>query len=117
MNKKKNWIMIQSAVFLYSIVSVCSKLAANAMKNDGVFSLGFILIIGLMFLFLAIYAVIWQTVLTKSSLSVAYIHKGIGLLWTMIWSVLLFGETIHWNNILGIGIIVFGILLVTAYDG
>lgn len=116
MNHKKNIFGIQFAVFIYSIVSVFSKLAGTAMREKGVFSPQFILIVGGMFLFLGIYAILWQSVLKENPLSVAYIHKGVGLFWTMIWSVLLFKESIAWNNILGLLLIIGGIATVTYND-
>ncbi len=71
---------------------------------------------GLEFCILAVYAVIWQQVLKRFDLSFAMSNKGIVVLFSMIWSVLIFHEKITVNNVIGLLIIIVGIGLVSS-DG
>ena len=61
---------------------------------------------------LGVYAIIWQQIIQKTDLSVAYTNKAMTIFWSMLWSFLIFKEKITWNNILGVVIIFTGILLV-----
>ena len=63
------------------------------------------------------YAVIWQQVLKRFELSVAYAVKPITTLLTMVWGVLLFHETVRWNMILGAAVILLGIRLAVTDHG
>ena len=62
------------------------------------------------------YAVIWQQVLKRMPLTVAYANRPVSLVWGMIWGALIFSERITWNMILGAGVIFIGILLVVTSD-
>ncbi len=104
---------VQAMVIFYSLLSVLSKVASNYMKTGGLFSFGFLATVFAMFAGLGIYAILWQKVLKRVDLTVAYANKGVGLFWSLFWSVLLFHETVRWNNIAGIIIIVAGIIMVT----
>ena len=67
-------------------------------------------------LIMAVYAVIWQQILKKLPLTVAYANKPVSLIWGMVWGTLIFKETITWNMILGAVIIFAGIYLVVTAD-
>ena len=109
-------ILIQSMVFLYSLTSMLSKVASNAMSNYGFWSWQYILLFGSMIAVLGVYAILWQQVLKKVDLITAYVHKSTTLVWSLLWAAVLFRETIRWNNVVGILIIVIGIALVTKDD-
>lgn len=102
-------IKIQSVVFLYSIISILSKIASSYLK-ESLLTVALILLI--MLFTLAIYAVFWQKLLKKIDLSVAYVNKGMLLFWSMLWSIFLFKEHITLYNLLGTAIIFIGILVV-----
>ena len=65
---------------------------------------------------LFVYALLWQKVLKKFELSVAYANRPVVTLFGMLWGVLLFDETLTWNMALGALIIVFGIWMVITSD-
>lgn len=111
--KTKNLLLIQSLVLIYSLVSVLSKFASKVLKEYGLFSLQLIGIVFLMGVLLMIYAYFWQKILKKVELSIAYVNKGLLLFWSLLWSVLLFGEQITLWNIAGTIVIICGILVVT----
>ncbi|HEQ3525952.1 TPA: hypothetical protein VGS93_006395 [Bacillus cereus] len=56
------------------------------------------------------YAILWQQVIKHFEISKAYSHRGI-ILWSMLWSVFLFGDTIQWNHLLGAAIIIVGVIV------
>lgn len=114
-----NWkqiIVLQLIVFLYSAISMLLKCISLQMKAHGLFSLP---VIGGMFIFfcaMAIYAFFWQKILKRVDLSVAYANKAVGLLWTLVWASLLFGETVTMRNVVGLLVICAGVLLVTGKE-
>ena len=65
-----------------------------------------------MLIVLASYAFLWQKLLKKVDLSIAYVNKGMLLFWSMIWSVVIFREEITILNIIGTIIIFVGIMVV-----
>lgn len=109
-------LLIQSMVFLYSLVSMLSKVASNIMQQYGLISLPCIGIFAFMIGCLGVYAILWQKVLKKVDLITAYVNKSTTLIWSLLWSATVFHESIQWNNVLGILIVVVGIILVTSDD-
>lgn len=107
-NRVKDYLFLYSSFLIYSLVSVSAKTAA---KQD---QPGFTLLyIGIEMTLLAVYALLWQQVLKRFSLVVAMSNKGITVIYTMIWSALLFGENISLGNIAGVIIIFIGIWVVS----
>ena len=60
---------------------------------------------------LGVYAILWQQILKRLPLSVAYANRTVTVLFGMIWGALLFEEAITWNMILGAAIIMCGVVL------
>ena len=71
------------------------------------YTVGLIGAIGVM----GLYAVLWQQILKRIDLSLAYMFKGTSIVFVMLLAYVLFGEQITWNNIVGAIIIVGGIVL------
>lgn len=112
--RRSKWIQIlflQSMVFLYSLVSLLSKFAATFMREGGFWNARFLATVALMLLCLAVYAVFWQRILKIMDLSLAYLNKGTGLLWSLLWSVLIFAEGVTWQNIVGVALIISGMTI------
>ena len=108
--EKKNaglFIVLHISLLFSSLSGVCSKMAAaqTDLKGFGMWYFAVLLI-------MAVYAVIWQQILKKLPLTVAYANKPVSL----IWGTLIFKETITWNMILGAVIIFAGIYLVVTAD-
>lgn len=105
------YVLLYGSFFIYSISSICAKLAAgqeNAIKV--------VVFIGLEVFCLGIYALIWQQALKKFSLVTAMASKGVVVIFNLIWSVMLFREEVTIYNIIGAVIIIGGIWMV-ASDG
>lgn len=110
-NKLKKYMLLYCAFLIYSSATICAKLAAI---QSTTFKL--LMFFGLEFVCLGIYAIIWQQVLKKFTLVTAMASKGVVVIFNLLWSVLLFTETITIGNIVGAGIIIFGIWMVSTSD-
>ena len=100
--KWKNILQLQAVVIIYTISSVMAKAAS------------FLLFFGLEFILLGIYALLWQQMIKKFELSVAYANRAMAILWSMIWAVLFFHDRITIRNIVGVAIVLVGIVLVNT---
>ncbi len=105
-------ILLHASLFFSSISGVCSKMAAK----QTFMSLSFIMWYGLVLVIMFGYALIWQQVLKRMPLTVAYANKPVSLIWGMIWGGMIFAEKITWNMIFGAVIIFVGIFLVVTSD-
>ena len=118
-NQSKPYNTITNYIFLYivfAVVSTCSifnKLAAG----HPMLSVKFLFFYGMNLFVLAVYAFLWQRVLKRFELSVAYANRPVVTLLEMLWGVLLFNEKMTWNMALGAVIIAAGIwVVVTEHD-
>lgn len=113
LNKKKSLFLLLHISLLFSSLSgVCSKLASG--YTDQIFSVGFVFWFGLVFVIMFGYAIVWQQVLKRMPLTVAYANKPVTLIWGIVWGRLIFGEKITWNMLAGACVIFLGIYLVTS---
>lgn len=106
----KMWITYSALVginLLYACVSIFTKYTSQQEFMSWHYVLGLIGAVGVM----GVYAILWQQVLKRVELSLAYMFKGTSLIFVMLLAHLLFGEQITWNNILGAIIIIIGIVL------
>ena len=93
-----------------SISSICSKKAAGF----EFMSFGFIAFYAGVILALGVYALIWQQVLRKIPLTNAFVNKSALLVWSLIWGVTLFGETVTVQKVIGLIIVFCGVFLVIS---
>lgn len=110
-NYIKKYGLLYGALLIYSASTICAKLASSQSTTIKV-----LVFFGLEFVCLGVYAIIWQQVLKHFSLVTAMASKGVVVIFNLIWSVILFGETISLANILGAAIIIFGIWMVSSDD-
>ena len=108
----KTIAVLQAAVCLYTLSGIAGKLAS---RYDFL-SFKYILCYGMEIVILGIYAVIWQQIIKKADLSVAYTNKAMSIFWSMIWAFLIFKEKIVLKNIIGVVVIFIGILVVNRND-
>lgn len=105
------FVVLHISLLFSSLSGVCSKMAAAQTDLKG-FAMWYFAVL----LIMAAYAVIWQQILKKLPLTVAYANKPVSLVWGMVWGTLIFKEKITWNMILGAAIIFAGIYLVVTAD-
>ena len=108
----KSYILLHMVLLLYSMGGICSKLAAG----QSFLSLKFILFYGILLLNLAVYALLWQQILKRLPLVTAYANKAMGLLWSIVWAILIFNETITIKNVIGVLIVIIGTIIVNNED-
>lgn len=105
------YVLLYGSFFIYSISSICAKLAAgqeNAIKV--------IFFIGFEVFFLGVYALFWQQTLKKFTLVTAMASKGVVVILNLVWSAMLFREKITLYNIVGAMVVIGGIWVVSS-DG
>lgn len=105
MKKINKYIYLHLLIFFFSFCGVFSKLAASY----DFLSLQFCLFYGISILILGIYAILWQQILKKFSLTTAFFNKAVTIIWGMLWGVLFFKEVITWNMIIGTIVVLIGI--------
>lgn len=110
--RQKDYAFLHISILIYSVTIVLSKLAAGY----DFLSLGYIICYGGMVAVLGIYAILWQQVIKRFEPSVAYSHKSVTVIWALIISAVLFGESITFGNIIGTALIVCGVVMVSQDD-
>lgn len=113
LNKYSKYIYLHLLLFFFSFCGVFSKLAAQY----ELLSIKFCIFYGISIIILGIYALLWQQILKKFSLTTAFFNKAITIIWGMLWGVIFFRETITINMIIGTIIVLVGVgLVVKDYE-
>jgi hypothetical protein len=92
--KLRNYFFLHASLLLYSIGSVFSKLASQ----EDFLSLGFIFFYGLFLMVLFVYALLWQQILKRFPLTVAFANKAITILWGIVMGLSHFWRTAALRN-------------------
>lgn len=103
-------LFLQLTILFYTAAGITGKFASGM----PLFSLRFLLLFGLEIVFLGIYAILWQQMIKHIDLSIAYANRSVNLLWTMLFAVLIFKETVTTANLIGVILVIVGILLVNS---
>ncbi|MFI3202198.1 MAG: EamA family transporter [Eubacteriales bacterium] len=74
----------------------------------------FILFYSLEFVALFVYAICWQQMIKRFELSVAYANRAVAILWSLVWSVILFKEAITLGKILGVCCVLVGVMIINT---
>lgn len=106
----KECIFLHLVLLIYSGVAVLSKFASDQSGVQFLFAYGAVLIC------LGIYAILWQFVLKKHSLTFAFANKAIVVVWGIFWGWLFFREEITVQKLLGAVLIIVGIVIVVNDD-
>lgn len=92
---------------LFSTVSIAVKFTSM----QQLFSLRYFIGIFLVIAMLGTYAIVWQQILKRVDMTLAYMFKATGIIYVLLYSMFLFGETITVWNVVGAAIIITGIFL------
>ncbi|MCR5331024.1 MAG: hypothetical protein K6E62_07540 [Lachnospiraceae bacterium] len=118
MESKRRKVFVIAALqlmnILYSLNSVLIKFVSMRWEKEGLFSVKTISLLAGAIAIMVVYAIIWQIILAKVDLTVAYMCKGMIIFWGMIWAYLFFDENISALNIFGTFLIFGGTFLVTS---
>lgn len=99
-------LMLLVVYLFYSTVSIATKFTSL----QEFLSLKYFLGLSIVVTMLGIYAIIWQQILKRIELTTAYMFKGVGLVYVLLFSAFIFKETITLWNIVGASLIVCGIV-------
>lgn len=119
----KDFLMLQVVFLIYSFTSLTQKLASSFLpQNAGstqelvqqLINWKLILSAGLVVLLLGVYALLWQQVIKRFELSVAYANKAITLLWALVWGIFIFHEEITPGKVIGILLVMAGIYVLNT---
>jgi len=105
--RKLDIVMLQFSVMVYSLSTV----AGNMASKHEFLSLGYILFFGLDFFILGVYAILWQQIIKRFQLSIAYANKAMTLLWSMVWNFLIFSQGITVKKVIGVLIVMTGVVV------
>ena len=72
-DKKSLFLLLHISLLFSSLSGVCSKLASG--YTDNIFSIPFLFWFGLVFVIMFGYAIIWQQILKRMPLTVAYLWR------------------------------------------
>ena len=106
----KNILILQAVVVIYTLSSVVAKFATG----QELFSFSFFLFYGLEIVILGVYAILWQQMIKRFDLSVAYANRAMALLWSAVWAIVLFHDTLALKQVLGIAFVVLGTVIVNS---
>ena len=113
--RARDLFFLQCSVVIYTISGVIGKFAARSAQDQQ--DLAFWLLYGAEIAVLGVYAIIWQQMIKKLDLSVAYANRAVALLWSLLWAAFLFGEPVTGKKVLGAGLVVLGTVFVNAGKG
>lgn len=109
MQKTKRLLILHLNILLFSFTGIFSKLCATNIAENGMLEIHTFVYAALILLNCGIYAVFWQQNLKHFEVNVAYAHRAIYNIWSLLWSVLIFCETITIGNVLGTILMITGI--------
>lgn len=106
----KQIILLQLVIIIYTLSGVFSKVASGY----EFLSFKFILFYGIEICVLGIYALLWQQIIKKVDLSIAYANRAMAVIWALLWAVIFFKDNVTPKNIIGVIIIVIGTVIVNS---
>lgn len=106
------FLLLQGAVCLYTVSGIAAKLASNY----EFLSLGFVLCYGAEIAILGVYAIVWQQIIKRVDISIAYANRSMAIFWSMLWASVLFHEQITVQNIIGVVLIFAGTWVVNSSE-
>lgn len=107
-SKIRSYVLLHLIVFVYSMSSILTKKAALS----EFLSVEFIVLYGLVLVCMGVYAVVWQQVIKKLPLNVAFANKSVTVIWGMVWGSVFFDEDITPKMIVGAVIVITGVVMV-----
>ena len=110
MVKVKNIVLLQAVIIIYTVSSVMSKQASASGGN----LLRFGFFFRMEFVVLGVYAVLWQQMIKRFELSVAYANRSMAVVWSMVWAVLFFHDSITVQNVAGVLLVVAGTWIINT---
>lgn len=113
MEKIKDYLFLHLSVVMFSFTSVFSKFASIEFNRGGIRNPKLYLFVFLMFFVCFLYAFCWQKIIKKFDLNIGYANRSVYLLWSQIWAVSIFHESLSVRNVIGLLIVLAGVVVVS----
>lgn len=113
MGRIKYFIALHLCILVFSMTEVLGKFAAIAYNENGLHSIRVYVFIVLMLFVCVFYAFCWQKIIKHFDLHIAYANRSMYLIWSQLWAVFIFSESLTPRNILGMLIVMFGVIVVS----
>lgn len=110
----KKFVFLHISIMLFSTTGIFSKMAANNINENGIWDFRTFVCAGFMLLNCALYALLWQQNLKYFEVNVAYAHRAVYNIWSLLWAVLIFSEKITVGNVIGVMLIIIGVLVIQS---
>ena len=108
----RDFLLLHLTLLLYSVGSVLGKYAA---VNLAAGHTTLVIVFGLLDVAsLGLYALLWQQALKRMPLSFAFSNKAVCTLWSCLFGLLFFGESLTWGKAIGILVVLLGVWLVVS---
>lgn len=111
MKKKVTWkelLVLQTVVVVYTFAGIIGKVAA------GQETVKFLLLYAAEIGVLGAYAILWQQMIRRFELSVAYANRSVALAWSLLWAVLIFGEALTVKKAAGVLFVIAGTAIINT---
>lgn len=111
MNRKvtfRELLALQAVVVVYTFAGIIGKFAA------GQEPLKFLLLYAVEIGVLGVYAILWQQMIRRFELSVAYANRSVALAWSLLWAVLIFGEELTVKKVAGVIFVIAGTVIING---
>ena len=114
MNKKKviTIALLHIMLMVYSMSGICSKMASK----QEFLSLRFLLYYAGVIVLLAVYAVAWQQIIKRISLTLAYANRAVTVVWGLVWGMIFFHEQVTLGKAVGAMLVVAGVVFYALAD-
>ena len=106
-NKLTTILALHLILAIYSVGGIFSKMAAQTQFLDFYFCLCY----GGLLAILGTYAVVWQQIIKRMPLTVAFANKAVTVVWGIIWGIIIFNETVTVGQLFGAALIMIGIVM------
>lgn len=106
----KDILILQAVIAIYTISTVMAKFASG----QPMLSVGFFAFYGGELFILAVYAILWQQMIKKFELSVAYTNRAMALLWSLVWAAVIFHDKVTVKNVIGVLLVIIGTIIVNG---
>ena len=106
----RTFAVLHGIVFLYSVSELVMKLASA----QPFLSFNWCALYALVILILGVYAIVWQQILKKLPLNVAYANKSLTLAWGMLFGAVAFDETVTLTKVIGAAVVLLGVILMVG---
>ncbi len=104
----KDILFLQAIVVIYTFNGVLAKMSAKTEPMTFNFFAFYVAEVAV----LGVYAILWQQMIKKFQLSVAYANRAMSILWSALWSIVFFHEKLTVKGMCGILLVLAGTILV-----